>query len=68
VPPPGVWHYSRPHNWCLEKARRLHDFERRAASDGRISRRERRIADELRHDLRVSCGGGRWNPARGWYW
>ena len=63
TPPPGAWTYSRSHDWCLDKARRLHDFEARA----RYDRRDVRIVEALRADLRQSCGGGRWNPDRGWY-
>lgn len=52
---------QRHHNVCQEKAHRLHDFERRAASDGRLDRRERRIIEDLRIDLGRTCGGFRHN-------
>ena len=67
APPPGAWRFARPHSYCVDKARQLHEFERRAASDGRVDRRERRIDVELRAELDRDCGGGRWNPDRGWY-
>ena len=51
---------TRNHDFCQDKARRLHDFERRAASDGRIDRREQRTIEALRRDLRRTCGGFRW--------
>ena len=61
---PGRFPYAeRHHNICQEKAQRLHMFERRAASDGRIDRREQRIIAELRYDLNRTCGGFR---HRGW--
>jgi hypothetical protein len=50
---------ARHHNVCQEKASRLHQFERRSASDGRIDWRERRVIEKLRYDLRVTCGGFR---------
>ena len=68
TPPQGAWQHARSHDWCLDKARRLHDFERLAASDGRVSKDERRIIENLRYDLQRSCGGGRWHPDRGWYY
>jgi hypothetical protein len=63
-PPPGydrgIHRYEpRHHNFCQEKAIRLNQFERRAASDGRIDRREREIIRELERDLRRTCGGYR---------
>jgi hypothetical protein len=51
---------ARHHDVCQDKAQRLHRFENRASADGRIDRREARIADELRRDLRRTCGGFRW--------
>ena len=51
---------ARHHAVCQDKARRLHDFERRAASDGRISPRERETIHILRRDLDRTCGGWRW--------
>ena len=68
APPPGAWRYSQSYGWCTEKARRLHDFEFRMTRDGRVSRDERRIAENLRADLSRSCGGGRWHPDRGWHY
>lgn len=65
--PPPNWRYARPYSWCQAKAARLYDFERRMQADGRVSRDEVRIANSLRADLSASCGGGRWNPQRGWY-
>jgi hypothetical protein len=38
------------------EAQRLHDFERRAARDGRIDRSERQIIRDLERDLDRSCG------------
>lgn len=56
----GVHPYeARHHSVCQDKAQRLHSYERRAASDGRLSWRERRIVDSLRSDLRRTCGGWR---------
>lgn len=57
----GVFPYeARHHRVCQEKAFRLHEFERRAASDGRINPRERRIMVDLRIDLDRTCGRFRW--------
>ncbi len=57
---PGQYPYeARHHRVCEEKAFRLHQFERRAAFDGRVDRRERRIIEDLERDLRVTCGGHR---------
>ena len=67
-PPPGSWRHRRPYDWCQVKAQRLHEFEYRMQMDGRVSRDEARIARSLRADLANSCGGGRWNPNRGWYY
>ncbi len=66
--PPPNWRHRRPYNWCRAKAERLHQFEYQMQLDGRISRDELRIARSLRADLANSCGGGRWNPNRGWYY
>jgi hypothetical protein len=63
---PSPWRQSdhpyaeRRHKICQEKAWRLRDFDRRAAADGRLSWRERRIHDSLRADLDRTCGGFRW--------
>lgn len=51
---------ERHHRTCQEKAWRLHGFERRAASDGVITPRERAIMRELRWDLDRTCGRFRW--------
>lgn len=57
----GEYPYERRHHRiCQEKAWRLHDFERRAAADGRVTKDERRIAEGLRRDLERTCGGFRW--------
>ena len=48
------------HSICQEKAIRLHDYERRAASDGRIDRHERHTIQALQHDLDRTCGRYRW--------
>jgi hypothetical protein len=47
---------KRNHSVCQRKAEQLHDFERRAASDGRISPRERRTMNVLQADLDRTCG------------
>jgi hypothetical protein len=47
------------HSVCQQKSHRLHDFERRAASDGRISRSERATMAGLKRDLARTCGGYR---------
>jgi len=64
APPPwarGDHPYEqRHHRECQDKAYRLHSYERRAASDGRISPRERDIIRALERDLRRTCGGFRW--------
>lgn len=51
---------ERHHSVCQMKARQLHDYERRAAADGRLSWRERRTVDSLRRDLDRTCGRFRW--------
>lgn len=57
----GRYPYAREHHGiCIDKARRLHGFERRAAADGRLSHRERQIIFELRRDLDLTCGRFRW--------
>ena len=68
APPPGAWRHGQPYDWCRAKAERLHHFERTMRQDGRVTRGEMQIADSLRNDLQRSCGGGRWNPDRGWYY
>lgn len=50
---------QRHHHSCQEKAFRLHQYERRAARDGRISHSEREVIRALQHDLNRSCGGFR---------
>ena len=50
---------ARHHEVCMQKAHRLHDFERRAARDGRIDRRERAVIEALERDLNRTCGGFR---------
>lgn len=47
---------ARRHGDCQRKAYRLREYERYAASDGRLSFRERREIDSLRRDLDRSCG------------
>lgn len=65
-PPPPVWrkdafpYEARYHAVCQQKAHRLHWFEQRAASDGRISFSERREISALRRDLDRTCRGWRW--------
>lgn len=51
---------QRHHAVCQAKAHRLHEFEIRAARDGRIDRREREIIRELQRDLDRDCGRFRW--------
>ncbi len=46
----------RHHSVCQDKAIRLHQFERRAASDGRISPNERQTIFALKRDLDRTCG------------
>lgn len=53
--------YARHHHGvCQDKAHRLHAFERRASSDGRLSHRERDIMRALERDLDSTCGRYRW--------
>lgn len=65
-PPPPQWnrdvfpYEQRRHSDCQRKAWRVNQFERYAASDGRLSWRERRELDSLRYDLDRSCGRARW--------
>jgi hypothetical protein len=71
APPPlptaPVWSkdsHSYPqsrHRTCQQKAWNLHNYEKRAASDGRVDRRERDIIRGLERDLNSSCGRHRWN-------
>ena len=49
------------HDECQEKSFRLHNYERRAAEDGRITRSERATIRALQNDLDRSCGRFRWN-------
>lgn len=56
----NTYPYARHHHHsCQEKAMRLHQYERRAARDGRISHSEREVIRALQHDLNRSCGGYR---------
>ena len=50
---------ARHHHMCQEKAMRLHNYERRAARDGRLDRRERATIEALERDLNRTCGGFR---------
>jgi hypothetical protein len=50
---------QRHHHSCQEKAHRLHQYERRAARDGRVSHSERDVIRALHRDLDRSCGGFR---------
>ena len=52
---------ARHHEICQQKARRLHDYERRAASDGRIDHRERETIRALKRDLDATCGRYRYH-------
>lgn len=62
----GVWrkeehpYAQRHHNVCQDKARRLHDYERRSTRDGVVTWRERRTIEALRRDLDRTCGRFRW--------
>lgn len=63
-PPPGYDRSIHPyegrhHRVCQEKSFRLHQYERRAAADGRLDRRERFIIRDLQRDLARTCGGFR---------
>lgn len=64
-PPAPGWGPSYPyarhhHDVCQRKAWRLHQYERHAAADGRLSRHERAEIGELRRDLDRTCGRYRW--------
>ncbi len=53
----GAYPYEqRYHTSCQEKAFRVHQFERRAGSDGVLTWRERATLRKLRWDLDRSCG------------
>ncbi|MGE0699400.1 MAG: hypothetical protein AB7O57_09920 [Hyphomicrobiaceae bacterium] len=53
--------YARQHHGvCIDKARRLHGYERRAERDGRLSRGERQTIAALQRDLDRTCGRFRW--------
>jgi hypothetical protein len=60
-----AWHrdhhpYARHHHaTCLDKAARLHQYERRSARDGIITPSERRTIRALESDLARTCGGFR---------
>ena len=60
-PPPPVFQKEihpypmRVHNVCQEKAHRLHEYEKHAAADGRIDRRERETIRLLQRDLDRTC-------------
>lgn len=57
----GAHPYARRnHDVCHRKAWRLREYERHAASDGRIGGRERREIESLRYDLDRTCGRYRW--------
>lgn len=66
TPPAPVWRQDaypyarRHHEVCHRKAWRLREYERYAASDGRISGREQREINSLRYDLDRTCGRWRW--------
>jgi hypothetical protein len=61
-PPQPTWnkggfpYEARRHDRCQKQAWRLREYERFAASDGRISWRERREIASLRADLDRTCG------------
>ncbi len=50
---------QKHHSVCQDKAARLHNYEMRAAKDGRLSWRERRTLEALKRDLNHTCGGFR---------
>ena len=64
APPPWARQhhpYAQTHHQaCQQKAYNLHQTERRAAADGRISNREHEQIRFLRKDLDRSCAGFRW--------
>ena len=47
---------QRHHAVCQEKAFRLHQYERRAYADGRLSKGERQSIAVLQRDLDQTCG------------
>lgn len=51
---------ERRHNLCQKKAWELHQYERHAAADGYLSRRERATIRYLKDELADKCGGFRW--------
>ena len=51
---------QRHHGVCQKKAWDLNQYERRAASDGRITGYERRNIAALQRDLDRTCGRYRW--------
>jgi hypothetical protein len=56
----SAYPYARHHHHvCQQKAIRLHQYERRAARDGRISHSERDVIRALQRDLDRTCGGFR---------
>jgi len=59
---PGIHPYElRYHSVCQEKAMRLHNYELRAARDGRIDHRERDVIRALERDLDRTCGRYRYH-------
>lgn len=50
---------ERRHDACQGYARRLHDYEKRARADGRITKDEAADMRTLRRDLDRNCGGYR---------
>lgn len=65
-PGPPVWtrqhhpYEQRHHGFCHRKAWELRHYEQYAQADGRYTKGERRITEQLRHDLQRTCGGYRW--------
>ena len=53
-------YHERHHSLCQAKAIDLNRYERRATSDGRLSRSERAIMRDLERDLDRTCGRYRW--------
>jgi hypothetical protein len=51
---------ERHHRVCQDKAFRLYQYERRAASDAFLSRFERANIIALKRDLDLTCGRFRW--------
>jgi hypothetical protein len=64
----GRWGHPRPYSECRQKARKLHEYEDRALRDGKFSTNEKIMKGLLQADLDKSCGGGRWQPRRGWHY